>query len=153
MNQQQNMTGNSRAWNKMTQQWLERYVYARTNNSLTATYFVSAFWHGFYPGYYLFFMSLPIVQQSARAGRKNITPFFSKNKSDPLDTYRVYTVLCIVLNSLAINYMVIPFQMLSWERSKAVWGSYYYGVHAAVIAVYGLGTYVLRPPRADKKTA
>lgn len=27
-----------------------------TGNSLVATYFVSAFWHGFYPGYYLFFM-------------------------------------------------------------------------------------------------
>lgn len=47
----------SRAWNKGTQNWLERYVYSRTGNSLMATYFVSAFWHGFYPGYYLFFMS------------------------------------------------------------------------------------------------
>lgn len=33
------------------------WAYGRgTGNSLTATYFVSAFWHGFYPGYYLFFM-------------------------------------------------------------------------------------------------
>ncbi|ETV90916.1 hypothetical protein, variant 1 [Aphanomyces invadans] len=47
----------SRAWNQGTQAWLQRYVYERMNNSLLATYFVSAIWHGFYPGYYLFFLS------------------------------------------------------------------------------------------------
>lgn len=40
----------SRAWNKRTQGWLERYTYQRTNRSLTITYFVSALWHGLYPG-------------------------------------------------------------------------------------------------------
>lgn len=47
----------SRSWNKGTQQWLERYVYSRTGNSLVATYMCSAIWHGFYPGYYLFFLT------------------------------------------------------------------------------------------------
>jgi len=53
----QSFRESSRAWNKGTQNWLERYVYTRTGNSLMATYFISAFWHGFYPGYYFFFMS------------------------------------------------------------------------------------------------
>jgi hypothetical protein len=53
----QSVREGSRAWNKGTQNWLERYVYTRTGNSLMATYFVSAFWHGFYPGYYFFFLS------------------------------------------------------------------------------------------------
>lgn len=47
----------SRSWNKGTQSWLERYVYSRTGNSLVATYMCSAIWHGFYPGYYLFFLT------------------------------------------------------------------------------------------------
>lgn len=33
-----------------TQRWLQRYVYFRNRESLLITYFVSAFWHGFYPG-------------------------------------------------------------------------------------------------------
>jgi len=33
-----------------TQKWLQRYVYFRNSESLLITYFVSAFWHGFYPG-------------------------------------------------------------------------------------------------------
>lgn len=57
----QSVRNGSRTWNQATQTWLERYVYARTGNSLVATYFMSAFWHGFYPGYYLFFMSGTIV--------------------------------------------------------------------------------------------
>ena len=40
----------SSAWNKKTANWLAKYVYMRTNGSLFATYGMSAFWHGFYPG-------------------------------------------------------------------------------------------------------
>jgi hypothetical protein len=40
----------SRSWNKRTQGWLERYTYNRTGQSLVMTYFVSALWHGLYPG-------------------------------------------------------------------------------------------------------
>ena len=47
----------SRSWNKGTQVWLERYVYSRWGNSLLATYSCSAIWHGFYPGYYIFFLT------------------------------------------------------------------------------------------------
>ncbi|KAL4485701.1 hypothetical protein ABPG72_010963 [Tetrahymena utriculariae] len=56
-------------WNKTIQVWLKRYVYFRLyseqeiKNSKTkasyaqyATILVSAFWHGFYPGYYLAFL-------------------------------------------------------------------------------------------------
>ena len=53
----QSIRNASRSWNQQTQSWLERYVYTRSGNSLALTYFVSALWHGFYPGYYFFFMS------------------------------------------------------------------------------------------------
>eukprot|EP00612_Vaucheria_litorea_P000872 CAMPEP_0171452384 /NCGR_PEP_ID=MMETSP0945-20130129/512_1 /TAXON_ID=109269 /ORGANISM="Vaucheria litorea, Strain CCMP2940" /LENGTH=470 /DNA_ID=CAMNT_0011977037 /DNA_START=40 /DNA_END=1449 /DNA_ORIENTATION=- len=113
----ENMTGNTRSWNKMAQNWLEGYVYSRTNNSLTATYFVSAFWHGFYPGYYFFFMSLPLAQQTLRVARKNISPHFMTNPT----VSSVYKYFCVALNSVVVNYMVIPFQMLSFERGTLVW--------------------------------
>ena len=56
----------SRAWNQKTQTWLERYTYNRTGGSLLATYFVSAFWHGFYPGYYIFFIGFAIGTMAQR---------------------------------------------------------------------------------------
>jgi lysophospholipid acyltransferase len=54
-------------WNVTTNQWLNAYVYRRLQNRFgkgtsssrasTITYIVSALWHGFYPGYYLMFVS------------------------------------------------------------------------------------------------
>ena len=49
----------TRSVNKKTVSWLSRYAYSRTDGSLVATYLLSAFWHGFYPGYYLCFLYPP----------------------------------------------------------------------------------------------
>ena len=64
----------SRSWNKRTQGWLERYTYKRTGNSLIATYFISALWHGLYPGFFIFFMSLPLFSYIERLSRQKINP-------------------------------------------------------------------------------
>jgi len=73
-------------WNTYTQVWLRRYIYLRIapekeNNSPQrvnfasyATMVASAFWHGFYPGYYFAFIQLAFVVNIAkyifRAGDK-----------------------------------------------------------------------------------
>jgi D-alanyl-lipoteichoic acid acyltransferase DltB (MBOAT superfamily) len=64
----------SRSWNKRTQGWLERYTYKRTGNSLVATYFISALWHGLYPGFFIFFMSVPFVTNIERVTKMKINP-------------------------------------------------------------------------------
>lgn len=56
------------AWNVCTNQWLNVYVYRRIQNyygkerssarATITTNLISAFWHGFYPGYYLMFISI-----------------------------------------------------------------------------------------------
>lgn len=56
------------AWNVCTNRWLNSYVYRRLTSyygkgakssarATIITNFISAFWHGFYPGYYLMFIS------------------------------------------------------------------------------------------------
>jgi lysophospholipid acyltransferase len=47
-----NISNAAKAWNQRTQSWLERYVYKRAPRAyqMNLTYFISAFWHGFYPG-------------------------------------------------------------------------------------------------------
>jgi lysophospholipid acyltransferase len=63
------------AWNISTQSWLKYYVYLRllpnkkddkSRNSLNvtpmiATFAVSAIWHGFYSGYFVFFTSVALL--------------------------------------------------------------------------------------------
>jgi hypothetical protein len=64
----------TRSWNKRTQGWLERYTYKRTGNSLMATYFISALWHGLYPGFFFLFMSMPLLTNIERLTRLKINP-------------------------------------------------------------------------------
>ncbi|RHY34185.1 hypothetical protein DYB32_001077 [Aphanomyces invadans] len=107
----------TRKWNKITQSWLERYIYSRTNNSLMATYFVSAFWHGFYPGYYMFFMLMPLPTVVNRLARKKLRPWFLEADGSTGLKKRVYDIVGGVLNALSIHYISLPFLTLGWTES------------------------------------
>lgn len=62
------------AWNQNTNKWLKNYVYLRVTpkgkkpgfGSTMATFITSAVWHGFYPGYYLLFITGGFVQLCGR---------------------------------------------------------------------------------------
>jgi hypothetical protein len=134
----------SRSWNKRTQGWLERYTYSRTNNSLVATYFVSALWHGFYPGFFLFFLSLPLMSEVERAVRKKMNPYFLDDNFDARKTLwsqrnslsavaLAYIFVCTVLTLMHTHYLVEVFIILSLEDSLRVWGSYYYCGHVSLV--------------------
>jgi lysophospholipid acyltransferase len=62
-------------WNINTNKWLRNYVYLRVTprgkkpgfRASLATFTTSAFWHGFYPGYYLAFVLASFVQTVAKS--------------------------------------------------------------------------------------
>lgn len=56
-------------WNSNVQAWLVNYVFLRfpklgVNANKWVTMLTSAFWHGFFPGYYLAFMTAPFIQET-----------------------------------------------------------------------------------------
>lgn len=61
-------------WNMKTNMWLRNYIYLRVTprgkkpgfRASMATFVTSAFWHGFYPGYYLTFVLASFVQTEAK---------------------------------------------------------------------------------------
>ncbi|RHY19658.1 hypothetical protein DYB30_004269 [Aphanomyces astaci] len=144
----------SRAWNKGTQNWLERYVYSRTNNSLTATYFVSAFWHGFYPGYYIFFMSVPMATNVGRLAFKRVRPWFLQEDGKTAGPFKaVYDVVGGLASVLALHYLVIPFQALSWENSLQALSNLKFSGHIILAVLYVLFHLVpVRKLKSAKKT-
>ncbi|KAG9403198.1 Lysophospholipid acyltransferase 1 [Aphanomyces cochlioides] len=127
----QNIRDLSRAWNQGTQAWLQRYVYERWSNSLLATYFVSAFWHGFYPGYYLFFLSVPLATAVNRLARSVLRPHF-QDKSVKF----LYDIVGIVATSLTINYLAVSFVALSWEESLYGWTRLHFAGHIGLVVAY-----------------
>jgi lysophospholipid acyltransferase len=73
------------SWNMATQTWLKYHVYMRllpndrnkkTNNFLPtmATFMVSAIWHGFYFGFFVFFFSLGILDYMYKLGNQILVP-------------------------------------------------------------------------------
>jgi hypothetical protein len=108
----------SRAWNKRTQGWLERYTYLRNGKNLMIVYFVSAFWHGLYPGFFLLFMTLPLLTNIERLIRAKINPIIvPEYDGRDINSYprtavgKIYWVVCWFLTQMSANYVVqvVPF--------------------------------------------
>lgn len=72
-------------WNMMITAWLKNYVYLRVLRSrkgtkagfapLLITFMVSAIWHGFYPGYFIFFIMSAIVDYVYKIGGRSYLLF------------------------------------------------------------------------------
>merc|ERR1712176_1689068 len=125
-----NTASMSKEWNKKTSLWLNRYVYIRTNGNLMAVYSLSAFWHGFYPGYYLFFLSVPLLTFVERLAKKKISPYFSPER------WTLYDIACMLCTSFSIEYMVLAFALLALDRSWDAWKSFYFFGHIGGFVLY-----------------
>ncbi|RYP79486.1 hypothetical protein DL769_002941 [Monosporascus sp. CRB-8-3] len=130
---------NSRAylenWNMNTNKWLRYYIYLRVTprnkrpgfRASLATFVTSAFWHGFYPGYYLAFVLGSFVQTVARKLRRNIRPFFLDPVSQqPLPTKKYYDFVSWLTTQATFSFVVAPFILLRLDKSLAVWASVYF---------------------------
>ena len=120
----------SRSWNKKTSNWLSRYVYMRHGGNLMAVYSMSAFWHGFYPGYYIFFMSVPLPTFCDRMAKKKLSPYFSTSD------YSLYGIIGTLATTITINYMILPFNMLDRTWSFEAYKSFYFFGHIGCIVYY-----------------
>jgi len=135
----------SKSWNKKTSLWLSRYVYMRTGGNLMAVYSMSAFWHGFYPGYYIFFLSVPIPSFCDRLAKKKISPYFSSSH------FSLYGIIGTLATSITINYMILPFTMLAGSWSIAAYQSFYFFGHIGCVIFYVVLSMLPTPPKKDKE--
>lgn len=134
----------SAEWNQKTANWLSRYVYIRTGGSLAATYGLSAFWHGFYPGYYLFFLSVPILTACERIGRKKLSPLFSTGGK-----WSPWGITTMVTTSFFVEYMVVPFQLLAFDWSIDCWKSHYFFGHILCVLFYVVVSQMPTPKKKE----
>lgn len=120
------------SWNKSTDRWLRKLVYERTPKQwrLLATFTLSAVWHGFYPGYYLTFLTGALLTVAARNVRRYVRPYFV---SDP-SRARVYHLLTYVSTRITIAYLVFPFVLLEWRASVAIYAQLGWFLH--ILAVF-----------------
>ncbi|KAI5293648.1 lysophospholipid acyltransferase, partial [Ascosphaera acerosa] len=134
------------AWNKNTNHWLRNCVYLRVTpagrkpgfRATLATFSTSAFWHGFYPGYYLTFVLGSLIQTSAKMFRRHVRPFFfvAAGQGSTVDANATptawkpaYDAASWLATQLVMSFAVAPFITLRFGPSVEIWARlYYYGI-------------------------
>ncbi|CAD8184844.1 unnamed protein product [Paramecium octaurelia] len=132
-------------WNISVQVWLKKYVYlrvypesvlksspAKSQKAQLITFAVSAFWHGFYPGYYISFFHWNLIGMINKYIHKlgqntNVLKIWDSNIL--FKCVRFYFV-----NSL-FNCFGVGFQLMNVRDNLRFYGSVYY--------VFNLTTYIL----------
>ena len=132
-------------WNKKTSFWLTRYVYIRTGGNLAAVYGMSAFWHGFYPGYYIFFLSVPLLTFCDRLAKKKLSPYFSSSQLSP------YGILGTIATTISVNYMISAFILLAGSWSWDNYKSFYFFGHWGAMLYYIILSALPNPGKKEKK--
>ncbi|XP_039300216.1 LOW QUALITY PROTEIN: lysophospholipid acyltransferase 2 [Nilaparvata lugens] len=134
-------------WNKGTNVWLRMTVYERVpaKYATLLTYALSAFWHGFYPGYYLTFASGALFTYASRAIRRCIRHYFQ----EPAVVKAFYDLVTMVATRVVMTYITFSFVLLEFWPSVRLYRSTYCWLHLAALAA----TLALpRTRRATKST-
>jgi lysophospholipid acyltransferase len=133
-------------WNICSSNWLKTHIYSRLVKSGTSTSIatfctnmVSAFWHGFYPGYYLTFLMGGLLTEVAKGIRRSVRPYFLNGYT--LKIYETVATLCTIL---FVMYFSIPFQVYGLKESFGAWYNLYFFGH--IVMAFG-GLLILIVPR------
>ena len=145
------MTG----WNICTANWLRRCVYERVPPSgprTASTFAMSALWHGFYPGYFLCFLTCGLINETARVLRRHLRPLIIPNeKAEKTVLAQLYHFGSWFITISSLNYCAVPFVVLSFEQAIRFWIYWRFAPHLIALALYLLVPIVLKAPKPAKK--
>jgi len=135
-------------WNISIAKWLRNCIYLRASESempkilkglighrqyaTLLTRFTSAFWHGFYPGYYMAFFSTVLQFETDTLARKFIKPIFMKEGATK--PHWIYTFGGKIHTAWCLNYYGATFLILAASTSMYLWNSMFFIVHIMNIA-------------------
>ncbi|KJE92069.1 hypothetical protein CAOG_03096 [Capsaspora owczarzaki ATCC 30864] len=149
-------------WNINTSNWLRRYVYERLTPAgkkaplyvTVATYMTSAFWHGFYPGYYLTFACGALVTETARNLRRRFRPLVMEaDGKTPKPTKVAYDAAGWFVTQFTLDYICAAFIILTIEDSLNFYESIYFCGHIGIALAMLYFNQVAKQERAAAKRA
>jgi len=149
-----------KSWNKRTQSWLANYFFFRFpqtySMNMMVTYFVSALWHGLYPGYFISFMTVPILDVIQKATRAKLNKYFElpasvdANGKPSVKYHPIWTLICFIGTLIGMNWALLFFNLYSWSRCKQAFEAFYYYPHMLFIGVAVVLTLLPKPREAKR---
>jgi len=144
-------------WNIPCQHWLKYYVFYRLipvfgmRVAKILTFITSAFWHGFYPGYYLFFVSGAFLEPISQLLRDNLRWRFLDAAGNPKPTKIFYNAAGWIITFWTIDYLTIAFRLLDYSDGIKVWSSVYFITHVVgLFLLVTLSIFGVKPKREKK---
>ena len=142
-------------WNIRTGIFLKNYVYERLvgprgragMTQVLITQLVTAFWHGVYPGYLIFFVGTVFYLQAGtviyRAEKTVLPAIVAKS--------RVWWLVKVIWTDVAVCYMSMAFVLLDGRKSLQVHLDVYFLPHVIMLVICLLGMIVPKPRRNEKE--
>ncbi|CAD8111559.1 unnamed protein product [Paramecium sonneborni] len=99
-------------WNSSVQLWLQTCFYDRYKqhkSALLLTFVLSAYWHGFFIAYYVFFIEWAIFNEIT----KQVYRAKDKFKFIPIP---IQKMICAIYGQLAVNSTATPIGLLKWDK-------------------------------------
>lgn len=123
-------------WNHNAHMWLKRYLYFRMNRSMNRdfalylTYMISAFWHGFYPVYFLAFFLYAIFTEASKE-------LYAACCRHSFMRSPIVMIFVYVLTYLGVDYLGMLFDLLLFDRVKVFMSQIYWIPVANVLILIG----------------
>ena len=135
-------------FNKLTAIWLKRIVFERItfgskNNKRLITFILSLLWHGFYPGYYLFYIAMLTGESASKKINSNILPYLQSSYVLSM----LYNILVFIIRALYFDFFHLSFFYLVHDKIFIAWSYYYFIPFFLPIAIA-----FLLPNRKELKT-
>lgn len=124
-------------WNLCTNTWLKKVVYENVKQNfqsnllaIVATNIVSAFWHGFAPGYYATFLSAGFCTYLGRMIHTRVEP----RVAQPLkQLFKFILFSWTIIVSVTFS---LPFQVLTWNATWQSWLQLRFVGHVIAVATF-----------------
>jgi lysophospholipid acyltransferase 1/2 len=114
------------SWNITCAMWLKYVCYDRVPyHKRFLTFVLSAFWHGFYPGYFATFISGSLMVSAAAKIRYVVRPYFLSSAKMKL----LYDVMTWACTYVTLAYFITPFTYLRVQPTLQFFNSYYWFLH------------------------
>lgn len=123
-------------WNISTARYLKSHVYLKLKSATGKratflTFVLSAYWHGFYGGYYLSFVNGAIMVLIGRRLRALLRP---RVKTDGFSV--AYNVAGWLLTHASVAYMMAPFVIMEWAGSMWFYRELYFIGHFVALTLF-----------------
>lgn len=124
---------------------LKPFISSRKALANLITKMTSAFWHGWYTGYMISFLSLGLCNWSEDALRRKVYPLLPTG----LVHSRIFTIVAWLHTWSSINFFFTPFFLLTWEKTNTYFNSIFWFMHLYHFAILVV-TSLMKTPTAIK---